>query len=483
MDEVLERFAAAGLPEGPASLSEILEALVLLIRRFVVMRPAQAVAWALWVVHTHAFDAADETAYLWITSPEKRCGKTRILEVSERIVARPWLTGRVSAAALVRKIDKVAPTLLLDESDAAFNGDETYAEALRGILNTGHRRGGKASLCVGQGSNIDVRDFSTFCPKAIAGIGRLPDTVADRSIPLRLQRKGREEHADRARAREVRAATSHLPLLLESWAAANVQVLRDAEPLLPEELSDRAQDGVEAMLAIAELAGGDWPKRSREALVELFTGDNPEEDSLGIRLLRDSRTVFLAGPGVDRLSSADLCAELVKLEESPWPVLHKGQPLTVRGIARLLNPYGIMPGSVRLSDGRTPKGYYRASFEDAWSRYLPLQTHPSATPPQANTGAGSLDFSDRHTENVVAEEKREIANADGPCGSVADKKAGRESREEVEQGSEPPAELHLFGRANEFFGPACPYFVGDTIKALCARCSLPFKAHVAEFYV
>ena len=63
-------------------------------------------------------------------------------------------------------------------------GEKEYAEALRGVLNTGHRRGGKASCCVGQGANITYKDFSTFCPKAIAGIGKLPDTVADRSIPI-----------------------------------------------------------------------------------------------------------------------------------------------------------------------------------------------------------------------------------------------------------------------------------------------------------
>src|SRR5262249_24926389 len=139
----------------------LLDRLVRLVRRFVVMTPAQAIAWALWVVHTHAIEVADQTPYLAITSAEKQSGKTRLLEVSELVVARPWLTGRVSAAALVRKVDKTRPTLLLDESDAAFNGEKEYAEAFRGLLNTGHRRSGKSTVCVGQGVAIDYRDFST----------------------------------------------------------------------------------------------------------------------------------------------------------------------------------------------------------------------------------------------------------------------------------------------------------------------------------
>jgi hypothetical protein len=125
---------------------------------------------------------------LAITSAEKESGKTRLLEVFETLVANPWFTGKVSAAVLTRKIDAQHPTLLLDESDAAFGGDKEYAEALRGVLNTGHRKGGKSSCCVGQGANTTFRDFSTFCPKAIAGIGKLPDTVAGRAISVRLKR-------------------------------------------------------------------------------------------------------------------------------------------------------------------------------------------------------------------------------------------------------------------------------------------------------
>ena len=67
------------------------------------MSEAQATAAALWIAHTHAFDAADATPYLSITSVEKESGKTRTLEVLDELVARPWLTGRVTAAVLARK--------------------------------------------------------------------------------------------------------------------------------------------------------------------------------------------------------------------------------------------------------------------------------------------------------------------------------------------------------------------------------------------
>ena len=78
-------------------------------------------------------DAADVTPYVHITAASKRAGKTRLLEVLELLVSKPWLTGRVSAAVLPRKIDEERPTLLLDESDAAFGAKSDYSEALRGI--------------------------------------------------------------------------------------------------------------------------------------------------------------------------------------------------------------------------------------------------------------------------------------------------------------------------------------------------------------
>jgi hypothetical protein len=163
-----------GQPRAPSELALALDDVVGFVRRFVVLDEAQADAVALWTAHTHAFAAASATPYLAVTSATKESGKTRLCEALELVVARPWLTSRTTAAALARKVDKLAPTLLLDESDAAFNGDREYAEVLRGLLNSGHRRGGAVSVCVGQGASLDVRDFSTFCPKLIAGIGSLP---------------------------------------------------------------------------------------------------------------------------------------------------------------------------------------------------------------------------------------------------------------------------------------------------------------------
>jgi len=135
--EFAGRRPAIDLPKPRAEAAEILQDVRAFVRKYVVLSDDQALTVALWVVHTHVIHAAECTPYLQITSPMKGSGKTRLLEVLETLVARPWLTGRMSAAVLIRKVDAERPTLLLDESDAAFKGEQEYAEALRGILNSG----------------------------------------------------------------------------------------------------------------------------------------------------------------------------------------------------------------------------------------------------------------------------------------------------------------------------------------------------------
>jgi hypothetical protein len=132
---------SAGTPDletdSPDETAELLDELTSLSRKFVVMQDEQAVAVALWVLHTHVFDAADQTPYLSITSAEKRSGKTRLLEVLRLLVWKPWFTGHATAAVLARKIDTIHPTLLFDESDATFKGNPEFVQTFRGVLWTG----------------------------------------------------------------------------------------------------------------------------------------------------------------------------------------------------------------------------------------------------------------------------------------------------------------------------------------------------------
>lgn len=361
--------STGGVATGDNAAAALLAELAEFVRRFVVISPAQAGAIALWIVHTHAFDAADASPYLAVTSPEKRSGKSRLFEVLEIVVANPWKVITPTEAVVFRKIDGDRPTLLLDETDAIFGNKAENHEGLRALLNAGNRRGTFVPRCVGTSQTLV--SFSVFCPKAIAGIGELPDTIADRAIPIRLKRKARTEHAERFRRRDAEAEAETLYMNASGWAEHAVPTLAAARPDLPDELDDRAQDAWEPLLAIADLAGFDWSKRARAAALELATGSAVDEESAGVLLLADIRTVF-AERSVDRLASSVLADALHEIEESPWGEWY-GKPITATAIARLLKRYGVQPKKLRLGE-ETARGYERAWFEEEWQRYLPPET-------------------------------------------------------------------------------------------------------------
>jgi hypothetical protein len=384
-DEVREiarsicRYAPAPQPQNAE-----LETAILLsdtqyfIRRFLVISDAQAIALSLFILYTYTAAQFDCAPYLQITSAEKRCGKSRLLEVLELLVKKPWLTSRTSAAALVRKLHEDHPTLLLDESDAAFSGDREYAEALRGLLNAGHRKGGKVSLCLGKGRDLKVVDLDVFGPKVIAGIGRLPDTIADRAIPVQLYRKTPNESVERFRLRLIAPAARDLQERLADWANEDrLELLRCSWPDLPESLSDRQQDVSEPLLAVADLAGRESGRVGRAALTELFGGPAAVDESVGVRLLSDIQAAF---SGHDRLSSKALVASLLEVEGSPWPDWNQGRGITTNTVARLLRKFDITPRTIRV-DEDTAKGYLRECFDDVWTRYLASDCSTSVLPP------------------------------------------------------------------------------------------------------
>jgi len=214
--------------------------------------------------------------------------------------------------------------------------------------------------------------FATFAPVAFAGIGQLPDTLEDRSVPIVLQRKGAGETVDRMRAPGARAHLAELAAKLARWAEDQGPAL-GTDPTMPAELNDREQDISVPLLAIADQAGGAWPKRARDALVALFGGRAKDAGTMenGAMLLADIRDA-LAENGATQIPSAELAEKLGKLEERPWPEWRQGKPMTAPQLARALAPFGVRPGNIRRGM-EVVKGYRREHFEEAWTRYLPAK--------------------------------------------------------------------------------------------------------------
>jgi len=383
--------AAERPPAEPVPLDqggELLDQVEAFVRRFVVFATdIQAVAVALWVMHTWCFEAAETTPYLHVNSPEKQSGKSRLLEVLAQLARGALQAANMTAAALYRSISDPAPAVLFDEVQELFGrGADDDQRQLRACLNSGYRLGGAAMRCVGEGAKQTVAEFPTFCPKVLAGTGSLPDMLADRAIPIRLQRKTRDEPVERFRIRRIRGEAEALRRRLAGWAQVAVPVLRDADPELPDQLDDRAQDCWEPLLALAELAGGDWPKRARAAAVELAGADRQADPSVGTLLLAHCWEAF-AGEDTDRLATNRLLELLCARDDGPWAEwwakhLHDDGQAKVAAarLARLLRPFGIAP-KVLDFEGRKARGYALSAFGDAFGRYLPsLDPHPVPLP-------------------------------------------------------------------------------------------------------
>ncbi|HEX9520415.1 MAG TPA: DUF3631 domain-containing protein [Streptosporangiaceae bacterium] len=359
--------------DGAQLLGELHDALT----RYVILpSPEAADAVVLWIAATHATPAWNCAPRLDVTSPVKRCGKSRLLDVIEATCHDPLITVNISPAALVRSIGDDPPTLLLDEADTVFGpkaGDNH--EDLRGIMNAGHSRNRPYIRW-----DITARateNCPTFALAALAGIGDLPDTITDRAIVVAMRRRAPGETVARYRDRRDGEPLRELGTRLASWVRAHLGGLRDAEPLMPVE--DRAADTWEPLIAVADLAGGDWPARARKAALAL-TAQDDTDTSLGARLLADLLTVF---GDADALHTETILAALAKLDEAPWddyPV--KGRPsgraMNAGNLAELLRPYKVKSCDVKL-EGVNRKGYRRDHLHDPWTRYLPEPRTETAT--------------------------------------------------------------------------------------------------------
>jgi len=359
------QLGIAEIEPWPESVSgtELLSQLSRRFKEHVQLSQDGADVAALWVVHSHAPEASFFTPRLAITSPVRRCGKTTMLRLLACLVNKPMKLENITTAALYRTVEAAKPTILIDEADT-FMDDQ---EALRGILNSGHAQDGRVIRCDAD-PPYEPRAFRTFCPVAIARIGRLPGTLQDRSIEIPLSRRRRNEHIKSFRLDRGNPFLSDARKAAR-WARDHSQQLLNLDPAIPL-MNDRAADNWRPLVAIADLVGGEWPDRARRAALALSASPD-ESDDLEL-LLADIRDMFEESR-TDRLYSQAIVEKLVAIEERPWAEYDRGRPLTPSKLARLLKPLGVYPGTIRTeaTGAGTAKGYYRTRFEDAFTRYLP----------------------------------------------------------------------------------------------------------------
>jgi len=380
------------LPVDGADGAALLDEVHAFLCRYVIFPSgAAAVATTLWAAHTHLVGQFESTPRLALLSPEKQCGKSRTLELLELLCAGAETLSDASPAYLYRRIGARQVTILLDEADAIWKrgkSDET-AEALRSIVNAGHRRSATVGRVEMNGTTARLIRFPVYAPAAIAGIGHLPDTIMDRAVVVRMRRRAPGERVRDYRERATRPEGDALRELLAKWAADVADWVGDPWPQMPPGVADRPADVWEPLLMIADLAGGDWPGRARQACAAFVTGSRDDTASVGTRLLADLREVF---GGADALFTQTILDKLHALSESPWADWSYGKPFSARDLADMLKQHQVKSRQLRIGED-SRKGYRRADLEDSWARYLPPPgsetSETSETPLASNFSAVS----------------------------------------------------------------------------------------------
>jgi putative DNA primase/helicase len=369
-EQEARRAGSDSLPEiepwaDPVDGAELLDEFALAIKRHVAVPTRGEDAVALWALHAHCLDAAEHSPRLEIGSAAPECGKSTLLGIVGDLVPRTLYAANITPAATFRAIEKWRPTLMIDEADTFLQGNDE----LRGVLDCGHARDGYIVRNVGD--DHEPRRFSTWSAVAIAMIGKLPATLASRAIRIELQRLSRTEHVEPYRPRK--APYADLARQAARWAADNIEALCDAEPEMPEGITNRRADNWRALFAIADRAGGDWSGVSGKAREAALTLDHVDAgQTTGIILLEDIRTVLTGRTGDGKITSKALAEELAKMEGRPWPEFGRSKkPITTNAIARLLKPFNVFPLDMRDPHTfKACKGYHVEPLQAVFERYL-----------------------------------------------------------------------------------------------------------------
>jgi hypothetical protein len=358
--------------DGAAVLDDVHTAV---LRYVVLPSPAAAAAVVLWIAATHAQPAWAHAPRLVIRAPEKRCGKSRLLDVVEALCWAPFITVNSSPAAVYRSITTDPPTLLVDEADTIFGPKADGNEDLRGLLNAGHQRNRPAKRY--DAASNRVESIPTFAMAALAGIGAMPDTIEDRAVVIRMRRRADGESVAPYRHRRDRPRLRELATRLHAWLRADLAVLEQAVPDMPVE--DRAADTWEPMIAVADHAGGTWPDRARAAVLELAAEyADAAATSDRIRVLVDCHAAF----GDETAIPTTVLLQRLKADpEAPWADYGPGHGgLTAMKLGVLLRDYDVRSETIRFPGVGQAKGYQRAAFLDAWRRYTPTILRGEAVP-------------------------------------------------------------------------------------------------------
>lgn len=344
------------------------------LRQYIVLPEESHLVLAAWTMAAHFIHPEDKGPWdqfplLAVTSPQRRCGKSTLLDLLAFLTPRADQGKFVnpSPAAFYRAIEKSRPTIIMDESQSLKRRGSESSEVLREMLNASIRRDEYVARCVGD--NHEPTRFSLYSPKIFAQIGQPDGVLADRCLPITMKRKTKADAVRKFRYRITKAGGEALRAVLEQWAADNADKVTEVyNALEPFDIdNDRMADLLLPLQAVLIVAGSglDVLRSYAEALEDRDREGEAQEPSL--LLLAAFREVFKGKGDAAFISTTDMVHYLLTREEEPWATYSRGGPITARALADLLREYGIKPEHNR---DQTSRGYVAARFAEAWERYL-----------------------------------------------------------------------------------------------------------------
>jgi hypothetical protein len=346
---------------GTIDIESLLDNIEVFILKHTVLPRGTSTAITLWCLSTYLINQFRIYPKLIITSPEKRCGKSTLLDLIEAFTFKATITSNLSTAVIYRLIEETQPTLIMDEADTFVAGSSSD---MTGIINSGHAQNRAFVYRCGE-KDFKPMKFSTWAPMVLASIGQLQPTTMDRGIVVQLIRKSEKETVQRIRV-DLFEKAKHTRQELLKWALDHAEIIKRELVEPPNIGNDRAVDNWLPLFTISKKVSEKWHTKCEQAY-ELLERDTKEPE-LSTLLLQDISTI-LGAHATDKISSSELVSILALDKDKPWCELKNGRPITQHKMAEILKPYGIKPSTIRIGS-TTLRGYSQSQFTETFDRYL-----------------------------------------------------------------------------------------------------------------
>lgn len=345
----------------PITGQELYKALYGLIDDFMVIDEPYKVVFVLWVIFTYLLDHAEFAPLVWITSPEKQCGKSTLLGLFARVADKAITANSITPSALQRVVEKYRPCLLIDEIDANLDKNSP----IWGVINGGHSKTANIAIKCNSDNGNALEAFSAYGAKVICGIGaNLPAPTISRAIRFVLRRKTKD---DKPTKRFILknlpyAQTDTLKRKIKRWTMDNAEQIAGVNiPIF--DINDRDYDNWEFLLQIASVLGV-YDVAVRACLEICQQEKEPTQNE---RLLDNIREVMSKKT---KLKSDWLLNELIENTDWEWANYNGyNMPMNKHQLLGKLKTFGIIQRPINDGNQRY-KGYYIEHLTPIFNRYL-----------------------------------------------------------------------------------------------------------------